>query len=100
MTQKRKLILPTAAEDAAINAGIAADPDTYEMSDEQFAKAAAAKRGRGRPVGSVAEITKKTISMRVDQDLLDAMRSTGPGWQTRVNDLLRREFVQVKGRSR
>ena len=27
--------------------------------------------------------------MRVDADVLDALRATGPGWQTRVNGLLR-----------
>jgi len=94
MNPKRKLTPPTPAEDAAINAGIAADPDTMEMSAAQIAEAAQVKRARGRPMGSVAESTKKTISMRLDQDLLDAMRSSGPGWQTRANDLLRREFVQ------
>jgi len=34
--KKTKLIKPTAQEDAAINAGIAADPDTYELSREEF----------------------------------------------------------------
>lgn len=31
-------IFPTPEEDAAINAGIAADPDTYELSDAEFAQ--------------------------------------------------------------
>ena len=30
---------PTSAEDAFINAGIAADPDAFELSDEWFDKA-------------------------------------------------------------
>lgn len=30
------LITPTAEEDAAIAAGIAADPDTYELSEEEI----------------------------------------------------------------
>jgi len=30
---------PTRAEDALINAGIAADPDAFELSDEWFDKA-------------------------------------------------------------
>ena len=33
-----KLIMPTDEEDAVINAGIAADLDTYELSEEEFKK--------------------------------------------------------------
>ena len=32
-------IIPTPEENAAINAGIAADPDTFELDDEWFARA-------------------------------------------------------------
>ena len=41
MSRKRKadIIIPTPEEDAAINAGIANDPDTDELSDEWFADA-------------------------------------------------------------
>jgi hypothetical protein len=34
---------PTKAEDVLINAGIAADPDAFELSDEWFDKAKPAK---------------------------------------------------------
>ena len=46
MSSKRKLIMPTPEEDAAINRGIAADPDTYELGAEEFKQLK--KRG-GRP---------------------------------------------------
>lgn len=32
---------------------------------------------------------KKVLSIRLDADVLDALRKSGKGWQTRVNDLLR-----------
>lgn len=88
-----KLIKPTPAEDAEIAAGIAADPDTMEMSAAQFAEARMAKRSRGRPAGSVAESRKETVTLRLDPDLVEAMRASGPGWQTRCNQMLRREFL-------
>ena len=91
---KVKLIKPTPVEDAAIAAGMASDPDTMELSDEQFAAAALAKRGRGRPVGSVADMRKQSVTMRLDPDVVQAMRATGDGWQTRVNDLLRQAYLQ------
>lgn len=92
MSRKTKLIPPTPQDDERINAGIAADPDTMEMSDEQFA--AAAQRKRGRPVGSTAQVRKTPVTMRLDPDIVDAMKATGPGWQTRVNDVLRGAFLR------
>lgn len=92
---KLKLIPPTAEEDAKINAGIAADPDTMEWGDKEFAAALAVKRGRGRPAGSVSSLTKKPVTLRIDPDLLDAMRATGGGWQTRANEVLRGEFLKA-----
>jgi uncharacterized protein (DUF4415 family) len=77
-------ILPTPEEDAAIAAGIAADPDTYEVPTEEIA---AMRPMRGRPR---LEQPKASLTMRIDADTLDALKATGPGWQTRVNDLLRK----------
>lgn len=47
------------------------------------------KRRRGRPKGSVAEATKVPIKVRLDPDVVDALRATGKGWHTRINDTLR-----------
>ena len=44
----------------------------------------------GRPV---SENKKQPVSIRLDPDVLAAIRATGEGWQTRVNDVLRRQFV-------
>lgn len=76
-------IIPTAEEDAQIAAGIAADPDTWEMSSAEMA---ALRPLRGRPPSARP---KAAMTMRVDADVLDALKATGPGWQTRVNALLK-----------
>ena len=47
------------------------------------------KRRRGRPAGSVAVATKEPVKLRLDPDVLAALRATGDGWQTRINDMLR-----------
>jgi uncharacterized protein (DUF4415 family) len=44
------------------------------------------RRGRGRPAVAVK---RPTLNMRVDAEVLDALKATGPGWQTRINALLR-----------
>jgi uncharacterized protein (DUF4415 family) len=88
MFKNRKLIPPTSEEDAAINRGIAADPDTYELSAREIAelKPLGATRRMGRPP---KENPKEQVSVRYDADVLEAFRATGEGWQTRMNDALR-----------
>jgi uncharacterized protein (DUF4415 family) len=46
---------------------------------------AAYERSRGRPLGR----KKAVISLSVDKDVIAALRASGTGWQTRVNDLLK-----------
>lgn len=81
----RVLVLPTPEEEAAIQAGIDADPDSAPLTDEQWAQAQPLVR-RGRP--PLAE-KRPTLNMRIDADVLAAFKATGPGWQTRINALLR-----------
>lgn len=76
-------IWPTPEEEAAINAGIAADPDTYELTDAEFKRL---RPMRGRPLGSG---TKVQMTVRFDVDVIRAFKQGGDGWQTRMNDALR-----------
>jgi uncharacterized protein (DUF4415 family) len=48
-----------------------------------------AERRRGRPVGSRKATSKVAVKLRLDPDVVEALRATGDGWQTRVNDTLR-----------
>ncbi len=67
------------------------DPDDApELTDEFFERAdefeGARLVRRGRPK---AAATKEAVKLRLDADLLAALRATGDGWQTRINDMLR-----------
>ena len=46
-------------------------------------------RRKGRPVGTVKADSKVQTAIRFDQDVLAALKATGAGWQTRVNDTMR-----------
>ncbi|PIQ13148.1 MAG: hypothetical protein CO125_10680 [Hydrogenophilales bacterium CG_4_9_14_3_um_filter_59_35] len=81
-SQKRSFILPTPEEEVAINAGIAADPDTYELSDKEFTQL----RRAGRPR---AEVTKERITIRLSREVVEQFRASGEGWQTRVDAALK-----------
>lgn len=72
--------LQDAAEQARINAGKAADLDTFEVSDTQF------KKMRGRPASS----NKILVHMRLDNDVVEKFKAGGAGWQTRINEALKK----------
>ncbi|MEA1650706.1 BrnA antitoxin family protein [Nitrospirillum sp. BR 11164] len=76
---------PTPEEDAAIQAAAADDPDTIPDLDEAFATGQVRRVGRPK-----SAIIKQAVSIRLDQDILDHYRGTGAGWQTRLNEDLRR----------
>lgn len=43
----------------------------------------------GRPAGS----KKRAVSIRLDEDVLEKFKATGPGWQSRINEALKRARV-------
>lgn len=36
---------------------------------------------------------KRAISIRLDQDVIDKFKASGPGWQSRINEVLKRSNV-------
>jgi uncharacterized protein (DUF4415 family) len=67
------------------------DADDAPELSESFFKTADQYHGtqlkaRGRPK---ALVTKEPVKLRIDADLLAALRESGEGWQTRINDMLR-----------
>lgn len=83
------------------DAGIDADPDAREWTAADMAQARPAMeilpaavlaafdgaRKRGRPVATSAKVK---VMLRIDPDVVEAYRNAGPGWQTRMNDALRK----------
>ena len=79
---KSGTVIPTPEEDARIQAGIDADPDTYELNEAEFKQL----KRIGRPR---LQSPKVQLTVRYDQDVVEAFKATGSGWQTRMNDALR-----------
>jgi len=83
---------PRVRREAAADAPIphAATDDPYDPNDDAAVAAywqqATVTRGRGRPPVAVK---RPTLNMRVDAEVLTAFKATGPGWQTRINAVLR-----------
>lgn len=66
-------------EDAALTKAALEDPDTALITS-------LTKRRPGRPI---ADAPKRPVSIRLSPDVLDYYRSTGPGWQGRIDETLR-----------
>lgn len=81
----RVLIVPTPEEDAAITAAAMADPDAVPFTDAEWEQVKPLVR-RGRPLGSGSKVQ---VTLRLDVDVVERLKSTGAGWQTRANDALR-----------
>jgi uncharacterized protein (DUF4415 family) len=63
--------------------------DAPELTEAQL-ESATLEVG-GRPVGRPKlERPKRAVNLRLDADVVDAFRAGGAGWQTRMNEVLRK----------
>jgi uncharacterized protein (DUF4415 family) len=95
----------TDEEEAEIQAHIASDPDNPELTEEDFARMRPAREvlppelyakltnKGGRPKSAAPKVT---VTLRIAPDVLDAYKAGGPGWQTRMNEVLRRGLKSRK----
>lgn len=88
-------------EEVEVQQMIAIDPDAPEATEEELAQAKPfrevfpdlgksidreiARRGRPR-----VENTKTPVTIRLDPDVVEHYKATGKGWQSRINDDLRK----------
>jgi len=80
------------------------DAETPEWTREMFRSAKrlhelpenvqAALKRKGR--GPQKTATKKLVSIRLSPDVLAAVRATGEGWQSRIDEALRAQFVKER----
>src|ERR1700733_2810044 len=71
-----------------------------EWTDEMFERTEIARGGKvlrpargtlSRPVGRPkSEAPKRSVHLRLSPEVLDHFHATGPGWQTRIDDALRK----------
>ncbi len=54
----------------------------------------------GAVVGKFFRPIKEPVTIRIDADVLDWLKSKGKGYQTRINQLLRAAMQQSKARKR
>ncbi len=94
-TSKHPLIvMPTEEEDAAILAAAKSDPDAQPLTDEQLASMVPLRNLPGRPK---SQSRKLLVSIRYSPEVVAYFKSTGAGWQSRMDSVLR-EYIETHPR--
>ena len=78
--------MPTTAENRAITAEAKADPNAQPLTAKQLSAMVPLRTLRGRPK---SDSPKQLVSVRYSQEVLTYFKSTGEGWQSRMDGVLR-----------
>ncbi len=92
-TLKRTFVIPSAEENRKIVAAAKRDPDAEPLTSAQLKAMVPLKSIRGRPK---SENKKLLVSVRYSPEVLTYFKSTGEGWQSRMDGVLR-EHVEKHG---
>jgi uncharacterized protein (DUF4415 family) len=87
-TAKRpSVLMPTAEEDKAITTAARNDPDARPLTPKQLKSMVPIQALRGRPK---SESKKLLVSVRYSPEVVAYFKSTGEGWQSRMDGVLRK----------
>lgn len=87
--------MPTVEEDRAITAAAKSDPDAQPLTPRQLSAMVPLKALRGRPK---SENRKLLVSVRYSPEVIAYFKSTGEGWQSLMDSVLRK-YVARHSRS-
>ena len=86
-SRRTEIVLPTPEEDEAIIAAAKADPDAQPLSANQLKPMVPMRSLRGRPKSANKKLL---VSIRYSPEVVAYFKSTGEGWQARMDSVLRR----------
>ena len=85
---KRPIVrMPTVEEDRIITTAARSDPDAQPLTPSQLKAMVPLKALRGRPK---SENKKLLVSVRYSPEVVAYFKSTGDGWQTLMDSVLRK----------
>lgn len=85
-TRRKTVVMPTVEEDRAITAAARSDPDAQPLTRKQLEAMVPIRALRGRPP---SPNRKQLVSIRYSPEVLAWFRATGPGWQARLDRVLK-----------
>jgi uncharacterized protein (DUF4415 family) len=83
--------MPTVEEDKAITAAARNDPDALPLTPKQLKNMVPMRTLRGRPK---SDNKKLLVSVRYSPEVVAYFKSTGEGWQSRMDEALREYVAQ------
>jgi len=86
--------MPTVEEEKVILAAAKSDPDAQPLTPKQLKEMVPLRKVLGRPK---SERRKVLLSVRYSPEVIAFFKSTGEGWQSRMDGVLR-EYVQKNTR--
>lgn len=95
ISERPTVLMPTVEEDKAITAAARSDPDAQPLTPRQLKSMRPIQAVRGRPK---SERKKLLVSVRYSQEVVEFFKSTGEGWQSRMDGVLR-QYVKQHSRS-
>ena len=96
ISRRPVVVMPTAKEDKAITAAAKSDPDAQPLTAKQLKAMIPMRVLRGRPK---SKRKKLLVSVRYSPDVVAYFKSTGEGWQSRMDSVLRRYVARHSRRA-
>ena len=87
VSKRSSVVMPSAKEDKTIASAAKSDPDAQPLTRKQMNAMIPMRALRGRPKSSN---TKQLVSVRYSPEVLKYFKSTGEGWQSRMDGVLRK----------
>lgn len=87
ISSRRSIVIPTTQEDRAITAAAKKDPEAQPLTQKQLDEMVPMKALRGRPKSGTAKLL---VSVRYSPEVVAYFKSTGEGWQSRMDGVLRK----------
>jgi uncharacterized protein (DUF4415 family) len=88
--------MPSVLQDRVINAAAKADPDAQPLTPKQLKAMVPLRSLRGRPKSANP---KQLVSVRYSAEVLEYFKSTGEGWQSRMDGVLRQYVTRHSRRA-
>ncbi|WP_040432908.1 BrnA antitoxin family protein [Chlorobium ferrooxidans] len=95
ISKRSTILMPTAEEDKTITAAAKSDLDAQPLTPKQLKAMVPIRALRGRPR---SENKKLLVSVRYSPEVIAYFKSTGEGWQSRMDGVLRK-YVTRHSRS-
>ena len=96
VSKRTSIVMTTTAVVKAITAAAKADPDAQPLTAKQLQAMVPMKAVRGRPK---SENKKLLVSVRYSPEVVAYFKSTGEGWQSRMDGVLQQYVARHSRRA-